>query len=222
MKKNSIGVLGILRGVNMTIKFAALSAAAVLAVVGSTPALAVTNFFTNFDSYAVASGGYVVIPTVEGWTATTGAGIELQNNAAGSPFSASNLVELDSFNNTTMSRMIDAGSYTLSYYYSPRPSQPVSTNGIEVLLGSTVIGAISGLGGSNTVWTQYTATFTTSTATMLHFRAVGTDDSLGGYIDDISLEGRAVPEPTTWAMMVFGFGLAGFAMRRRQVALAAA
>ncbi len=26
----------------------------------------------------------------------------------------------------------------------------------------------------------------------------------------------AVPEPATWAMMIFGFGLAGFSLRRRQ------
>ncbi|NTZ41676.1 PEP-CTERM sorting domain-containing protein, partial [Altererythrobacter sp. SALINAS58] len=26
----------------------------------------------------------------------------------------------------------------------------------------------------------------------------------------------AVPEPTTWAMMLFGFGAIGFAMRRRK------
>lgn len=32
----------------------------------------------------------------------------------------------------------------------------------------------------------------------------------------------AVPEPTTWAMMVFGFGVIGAAVRRRRTALAAA
>ena len=31
----------------------------------------------------------------------------------------------------------------------------------------------------------------------------------------------AVPEPATWAMMIGGFGLTGFAMRRRQAAVAA-
>ena len=31
----------------------------------------------------------------------------------------------------------------------------------------------------------------------------------------------AVPEPTTWAMMIMGFGLVGSAMRRRNAVLAA-
>jgi len=30
---------------------------------------------------------------------------------------------------------------------------------------------------------------------------------------------NAVPEPGTWAMMLLGFGAAGFAMRRRRTAL---
>ena len=194
----------------------------VAALASATPAYAVTNFFTNFDSVAVASGGYVILPTVEGWTATTGAGIELQNNAAGAPFSANNLVELDSNNNTTMSRTIDAGNYTLTYYYSPRPSQPASTNGIEALLGTTVINSITGVGGSGTSWMQYTATFTTSAATTLSFRAVGTDDSFGGYLDDVRLSGTAVPEASTWTMLIVGFGLAGVGLRRRSSVIAAA
>lgn len=188
----------------------------------ATPAYAVTNFFTNFDSVAVASGAFVILPTVEGWMTTAGAGIEVQNNAAGAPFSAPNLVELDSNNNTTMTRTIDAGKYTLTYYYSPRPGQAVTTNGIEALLGSTVIDSISGIGGGGTSWMQYTATFATSASTTLSFRAVGTDDSLGGYLDDIRLSGTAVPEASTWAMMIVGFGLAGLCLRRRSAVLAAA
>ncbi|MDZ4373010.1 MAG: PEPxxWA-CTERM sorting domain-containing protein [Phenylobacterium sp.] len=40
-------------------------------------------------------------------------------------------------------------------------------------------------------------------------------------VDDIYLQARAVPEPTTWALMIGGFGLAGGALRRRRMALAA-
>ena len=38
-------------------------------------------------------------------------------------------------------------------------------------------------------------------------------------IDDFSF--NAVPEPATWALMIAGFGLTGYAMRRRTVAVAA-
>jgi hypothetical protein len=196
--------------------FAVVSAVSALAA--ASPALAVTNFFTNFDSVSVASGSYVILPTVEGWTATLGAGIEVQNNAAGAPFSSPNLVELDSTNNTEMSRLIDAGNYTLSFWYSPRPGQPLSTNGIQYGVDGVLNGAVAlgGIGNANTVWQQYTVNFLTNTATTLRFRASGTSDSLGGYLDNIRLVGNPVPEATTWAMMLAGFAAAGVTLRRRR------
>ena len=49
--------------------------------------------------------------------------------------------------------------------------------------------------------------------------AVDTDKfSFAGLWTDIA---TGVPEPTTWALMLSGFGLAGVALRRRRVALAA-
>lgn len=39
---------------------------------------------------------------------------------------------------------------------------------------------------------------------------------------DAFTTGGAVPEPASWALMIAGFGMVGFAMRRRKVALAAA
>lgn len=49
----------------------------------------------------------------------------------------------------------------------------------------------------------------------LVFQLTATGTSLN--IDNINVnDPAAVPEPSTWAMMVLGFGLVGFAMRRRQ------
>ena len=58
---------------------------------------------------------------------------------------------------------------------------------------------------------------------VLTFKAVGADDSLGGYVDNITIS-SAVPEPATWAMMIIGFGAAGSMVRtaRRQNAFSAA
>lgn len=39
------------------------------------------------------------------------------------------------------------------------------------------------------------------------------------YFDNVSLDVTAVPEPASWVMMLTGFGLSGFAMRRRNRAL---
>lgn len=47
-------------------------------------------------------------------------------------------------------------------------------------------------------------------------------DNVGPIVDNVVLEiGAPVPEPATWAMMIFGFGLVGGAMRRNRKSLTA-
>ena len=46
-------------------------------------------------------------------------------------------------------------------------------------------------------------------------------DASGSFGNTTVTIGSAVPEPATWALMVGGFAMTGFAMRRRKVALAA-
>ena len=196
-----------------SLKIAAISAVAL----ASAPAAAVTNFQTNFDTVAVNPGAYVILQSAEGWNAASGDGIEIQNHAAGDPFSESNLVELDSNDNSSMSRMIDAGHYTLSFYYSARPGVAAASNGIDVLVNGNSIFNITGDGGGSTNWLPQAINFSVSKGSTLTFAAIGTSDSLGGYLDNIGLAG--VPEPASWAMMIGGFGFAGVAMRRRRSAV---
>jgi hypothetical protein len=205
-----------------------LGAVSALAVM-SAPAMAATSFFTNFDSYTVDAGafgstggrGWDVVPSVEGWTATAGAGIEIQRSVAGAPFSSPNHIELDSHRNSSMSRAIEAGTYSLSFFYSPRPHVSARSNPIDVLLNGSSIFSVTATGGGATSWSQMFVSFTANKGDILSFAATGKNDSLGGYIDDISLSG-AVPEPTSWAMMIAGFGAVGAAMRRRRTATFAA
>ncbi|RYD25452.1 MAG: PEP-CTERM sorting domain-containing protein [Lysobacteraceae bacterium] len=196
-----------------------LKAVAVAAVLtAATPVLAATTFSTNFDSTNFGPGaGFTTLSSYEGWTGGAN-GIEVQyNNVAGAPFSGANFVELDTNANSSMSRMIDAGSYILRYWYSDRPNVPANSNGISVLLnGSSVFTSAGGAGGSNTNWSLQTFAFTAAAPTTLTFAALGRSDSLGGYIDSVSLS--AVPEPMTWAMMITGFGMMGVALRNRRAA----
>ena len=39
-------------------------------------------------------------------------------------------------------------------------------------------------------------------------------------LDDISFDTTPVPEPTTWALMIMGFGTAGAMLRRRRTVVA--
>ena len=74
-----------------------------------------------------------------------------------------------------------------------------------------------------TGWIKETHTFTaTSTSQLLSFLATGTPDGQPPFsiIDGVSLTG-GVPEASSWAMLIAGFGLVGAAARRRRTAVAA-
>lgn len=113
-----------------------------------------------------------------------------------------------------MFRTIDAGSYNLSFLYSPRRRVASESNGIGVFLGlfDNIIEEITGTGGTTTSWMQVDTQFTVTGPTILGFRALGISDSVGGLVDNISLS--TVPEPASWTMMIAGFGLVGATMRR--------
>lgn len=61
------------------------------------------------------------------------------------------------------------------------------------------------------------STFTLTSASTVNFSIF--DDFLGDNTGGISLDVSAVPEPATWAMLILGFSLTGFAARRRRNAL---
>lgn len=205
--------------------YKALSALALATAMAAAPAHAAIVFQSTFESVpgGPSFGTYTNVQTADGWNATdANHPIELQNHVAGAPQSPDGgnvFVELDSTQNSSMSRVIDAGTYLLSFLYSPRPGVPANSNGIEVLLDGVLLappGTVTDVGGGSTNWSLITSNeFTVGANTTLTFRAVGTSESYGGYVDNITL--TAVPEPASWAMLIAGFGLIGMALRRRTV-----
>ena len=199
-------------------------AAAVFGIAGSAQAATVV-FFSTFNGLQPLNT-WSVVQSADGWTTTSGPGIELQNRVAGNPNTAALndvFVELDSHygpsgqNNSSMSRQItNAGSYLLEFLYSPRPGVSLQSNGIGVFLNNVQIPpTFEQAGGSQTSWSLKTIEFYAAANSTLTFSALGTSETLGGYVDDIKL--TAVPEPSTWAMMIMGFGTAGALLRRRRV-----
>lgn len=196
----------------------------VLAMAGAAGANLIVN--GGFERVNEDSGqgahSWQVYNQIPGWQTLSGSGIEVQNNVAGTSFEGSSHVELDSDDNSAMRQVIDTvsgGSYALTFAYSPRPGSGVGSNGIELLWNGEAIGTLfeSGAGKSDTDWTQYSYVLVaTGASSELGFRAIGTSDSLGGYLDDVKV--NAVPEPVT--MLLFGTGLAGlagFARRKTRV-----
>lgn len=175
----------------------------------------------------LANGTWNVFSTIPGWTTFAGAGIEVRNNIAGIAQDGSQFVELDSHGvnpNSTMQQAISTisgQSYSLSFWYSPRPStanRPTDTNNLSVLWnGTTLLPTLSGTNNTGTHnWQQYSYTVVGTGATdTLRFAAFGTQDTYGGSLDNVSLI-TAVPEPGTYAMLFAGLGLMGTIVRRRK------
>jgi hypothetical protein len=141
------------------------------------------------------------------------ANVELQHNVQGwVPAEGSQYAELDtdwdgpggSINGEPATvkiyqdiRTIPGDTYTISFYFSPRPDTDASNNILEVKAGSNVIATISAPGSSSLNWTLYTYNFTaTNNVTRLQFADLGTPDSLGVFLDGVSLRCVTIIPPT--------------------------
>ncbi len=93
----------------------------------------------------------------------------------------------------------NGGVYNVSVWTSPRPGTGPSENVTEVRMGGIVLGTIieDGTGNSNTVWTEHTYTFTaTSGVSRLSLTDLGTGNSLGAFIDDVSVKEECLSDVT--------------------------
>ena len=156
----------------------------------------------GFENPDVPTGGWAIYPDASqtSWTVESGAGLEIQDHAAGNPHGGNQLAELDSNNSSAISQTLAtvAGQqYRLTLWYSPRPGNPAGDNTIgtlvkvvsdDTILVNDTIG-VAATGDSNTTWTKYTYNFiATDTATKVIFSDLGINNSYGGYLDDISVK----------------------------------
>lgn len=121
-------------------------------------------------------------------------------------------------NGSTVSLNYAAGFSTgFSFFYASNSATTINVyselNATGTLLGSVVLAANAV--NSYDVWTS----------TGVSFAGIAKSVDFGGSADHVGYDqitfgsavapGSAVPEPATWAMMLAGFGMIGFAARRR-------
>jgi len=168
-------------------------------------------------------GGWGIHSSIVGWTG--GAyGIEIQSNGTVSGVSAidgGQYVELDTTANSRMWQSLTtttASTYTLSFAYSPRPdnSGGSASNPVEVYWGGSKLGSFTAKSKVGPWLEVEFANLAASagSSTLLEFRAAGTSDSYGGFIDNVVV--TVVPEPEYYALLLAGLGLVGSVVRRRR------
>ena len=83
---------------------------------------------------------------------------------------------------------IPGETYTVSFAFSPRPDTDASNNNLEFSWNGIVEDNISRAGSGDVDWSEHTYQFVADLAvTRLQFADAGTSDSLGTFIDDVSV-----------------------------------
>ncbi|CDG84684.1 PEPxxWA-CTERM sorting domain-containing protein [Janthinobacterium agaricidamnosum] len=127
----------------------------------------------------------------------------------------------------SVSGLVSGQQYTLSFSYAAAQQSGFSgdnaINYWEVVLGQSAAQQTVSLSNTSqgfTGWKQASMTFTATDSTeLLSFMAKGGPNGAPPFmlLDSVSLV-SAVPEPSTWGMMLVGVGMLGFMVRRRRAA----
>lgn len=214
----------------------AVALAFVAAAVTASSAQAIPVINGSFEDGAPISGGSTLLSTgdvtsITGWSILPN-GSDYVDNTLWDAQSGSRSVELSGFGTGGISQQIDNQftpglQYRISFWATVNP---FASDG-------NYRAVVSASGGGDELF-SYTKTAANSPTDMnyLRYSYLWTPDSasstisfrtidpgpLGIVIDNVSVSSSLVPEPATWALMLAGFGLTGFAMRRCRTSVVSA
>lgn len=209
-----------------------IAAASTVAIIGSVASAStvINGSFEDIGDGVLNGSGWQIFPDVPGWNGAPTIEIQSEPTLGFKAQEGDYYAELDTNRNSRIFQnvVLDAGTYVLSFFYSPRVNQtPTDTNdlGYSVSTGDDLVSEIIA-GAPNDdyphgIWTEVKAYFTLerSETVELSFEALGAESgdncgSCGALIDDISL--AAVPLPAGVLLMLSALGAFGFARRRTQ------
>jgi len=208
-------------------------AAAVLAASSllTSPASAAVNYVTNgsFESGSNPGNAWITLGT--GSSALNGWAISGSIDYIGDYWVASNGKRSVDMNGSasagTISQIISGltsgATYKVAFDISGNPDGPPPVKSLDVSVDGNVTSFSFPGGNTKTAmgWVSHNFTFVAGGTTALLSFGPANDPrgSFGPALDNVSVT-AAVPEPSTWAMMLIGFfGLGALSMRRRRTIL---
>ena len=158
-----------------------------------------TNLVVNgsFEDPPLNSTQFLITGNIPGWTASVGE-IEIQNNfpGAGGAAAGAQHAELGARSPSTIYQDVPTvvgGTYTLSFALRARPGTLLTDNRVGVSAGGAALGDVDAT--SVTTWAYHSFTIVATTATTrIAFADKGDNpNSLGTFIDDVSLTDTTPP-----------------------------
>ena len=156
----------------------------------------VTNLVRNgsFEHPVVRIHSSFPFASIPGWQLAFGPNIEIQNHVAGDPAVGNQFVELDSDASSGIYQRVPTRPhrpYRIQFFFSPRPGTSAAENVLVVKWHRRVVATLTadGLGLTNASWRLYAFKVRPSggRTTRLEFDDGGISDSVGTYIDGISV-----------------------------------
>lgn len=208
-------------GLSTLLVSAFLSAGSAQAVTVINSSFEIPNLGTGNSSYEYGSNPALNATPGIGWTfSASGAGYGAAVAYTGSAFNwapapdgSDQVGVLQSYagygSSITQNINLSAGNYSLSFYLAERAGY--AQNPVTVSFGGNVIGTYA---PTSTNFQLFTADFATTGSGLLSFSTpVNSGDADTG-LDLVKIS--AVPEPSTWLMMILGFAGVGFMAYRRK------
>ena len=147
----------------------------------------------SFERPLTTVGSSHPFAAIPGWQLAFGPDIEIQNHVAGDPQAGSQFVELDSNASSGIRQVVPTRPnrlYRLQFFFSPRPGTSAAENVLVVKWRGRVVATITadGRGSTATDWHAFAFKVrATGTATGIEFDDAGISDSVGTYIDAVSV-----------------------------------
>ncbi|WP_082657927.1 MULTISPECIES: choice-of-anchor C family protein [unclassified Sphingopyxis] len=197
---------------------AAVAAALLLPATANAATVVNGDFETgpNPGSFTTVNAG----GTIGAWTVLSGSVDYI--GTYWQPQGGSRSVDLNGLNAGTIQQAIDTvmgQAYEVTFWLAGNPDNGPEIKTVQVSAADangTFMFDTFGVSRAAMGWQKYTFNFTANSASTLLSFASQNQSAYGAALDSVSIS--AVPEPATWAMMLFGFVLVGGAMRRRTAA----